>query len=296
MKTIISRKNLPATILFYGIIIACHIALNAHSASSPSIMPKDEKKVEPAMQKLLQATNEKLEREIHGLQDDNERLKTDRLNIMNEIRKTKREKEDLIKKIRLLSNEGQEREKSYLAEIEELENANEEQLENDDRLLMRIDDLEKVTGEMAVLYYELAISDAKFLKLEQMLKESEMGTGVAVTNAPVTREAEGRLHYNRGVVAYKSQQIRRAMREFRLALENNPLDADAHYNLAVIYDVIIKDRERAMGHYTRYLELNPGAPDAAKVKNYIVDLYTRNEVWGYPNCQNIGESLWPGRW
>lgn len=291
-----SRKNLSVAILLSGIILACPIALNAQSASSPSVTPKDEKPIEPAMQKLLQATNERLEREIHGLQDDNERLKIDRLNIMNEIRKTKREKEDLIKNIQLLSSEEQEREKSFLAEIEVLEKENAEQSEDADSLLIQIDDSEKATGKMAVLYDELAMSDAKCWKLERMLKEAEMGIGVAITNAPATREAEGRLHYNCGVMAYNSKKWRRATREFRLALEQNPLDADSQYNLAVIYDVVKKDREKAIEHYKRYLELNPKAPDAARVKNYIVDLYTRNEIWGYPNCQNLDEWLWPGRW
>lgn len=272
------------------------MALNAQSTLSPAVMPKDEKPIEPAMQKILQATNERLEREIHGLKDDNERLAIDRLNIMNEIRKTKREKEDLIKKIRLLSSEEQERENSFLAEIEVLEKANAEQSEYADSLLIRLDDLKKATGKMAVLHDELARSDAKCRKLEQMLKEAEMGLGLAVTNAPANRFQEARFHYNCGVMAYNSEKWRRAMREFKLALEKNPLDADSQYNLAVIYDEVKKDREKAIEHYKRYLELNPEAPDAARVKNYIVDLYTRNEVWGYPNCQNLDEWLWPGRW
>ena len=86
------------------------------------------------------------------------------------------------------------------------------------------------------------------------------------------------------------------MREFRLALEENGLDADSHYNLAVIYDVVKQDRLKAIEHYKRYLELNPEAPDATTVKNYIMDLSLLNEVWGYPNSQNIDERFWPGRW
>ncbi len=248
------------------------------------------------MRKILQATNERLEREIHGLQDDNERLKMDRLNIMNEIKKTKREKEDLVKNIRLLSGEEQEREKSFLAEIEVLETANAEQSEYADILLARINDLKKATGQMAVLYDELAKSDTKCRKLEQMLRETEAAPEPAATNAPADRFQEARFHYNSGVIAYKAGKWRRAMREFKLAAEKNPLDADSQYNLAVVYDVVKKDRPKAIEHYKRYLELNPKAPDAAQVKNYIVDLYTRNKVWGDPNCQNLDEWLWPGRW
>lgn len=295
MKANLSKWR-PAAILLSGLILAGPMALNAQSKSSPPASPKGEKTVEPAIQKLLQATNENLEREIHGLKDDNERLKTDRFNILNEIKKTKREKEELVKMIRLLSSEAQERENSFLAEIEVLETANTEQAEYADSLLMQIDDLKKATGKMAVLYDELAQADAKGRELEQMLQEADLGREPAVTNAPANRFQEARFHYNSGVMAYRSKKWRRAAREFKLALEKNPLDADSQYNLAVIYEVVNKDPVTALEHYKRYLELNPKAPDAAKVKNYIVDLYTRNEIWGYPNCQNLDEWLWPGRW
>ena len=293
MKT---HKNLLTAIILSCIILSRPGFLAAQATSSPSAMSPAAQPGEPAMQKLLQATNERLEREIHGLKDDNTRLKFDRLNIMDEIRKTKQEKANLVKKIRLLSNEEREREKSFQDEIDALEKANLEQSEYTDRLLVRINELETETETMAALHDELAQSDAKCRKLERMLKEAEMGIGIAITNAPATREAEGRLHYNLGVTAYKSRKIRKATREFRIALEKNPLDADSNYNLAIIYDVVRKDRPKAIEHYKRYLELNPGAPDAATVKNYIVDLNTRNGVWGDPNCQNLDEWLWPGRW
>ncbi len=279
-------------------ILSCLIIdiLSAQSILSPSAMPKGEKPVDPVMQKLLQANNERLEREVRGLKEDNERLQRDHVSMLNEIKKTKQEKDGLIKNIRLLSNEGQEREQSFQGEIEILEKTNMEQWENYDSLLVQIDDLEKETEKMAVLYGELARTDAKCCKLTRMLKEAELGMGAAMTDAPVTREAEGRLHYNRGVMAYKSKKIWRATREFNLALEKNPLDADAHYNLAVIYDVVKNDRPKAMEHYRSYLELNPKATDAGAVKNYIADLQAMNEIWGFPNCQNIDERFWPGRW
>lgn len=295
-KAIINhRKNPLAAILLSGLILSCSGILSAQSVSSPSAMPKDEKPMGLTMQKLLQVTNERLAQENKALKDESERLQRDRLNIMNEIKKTKQEKVDWVTKVRLLSNEGQKREEALQEEIGALENANAEQSEYNDSFLVQIDDLEKATGEMMVLYDELVRSDAKRRRLEQMLKEAEMDPGGAVATTPTSRFQEARFHYNCGVFAYKSEKWRSAMREFRLALEKDPQDADSHYNLAVIYDVVKKDRLKAIEHYKRYLELNPNAPDAAKVKNYIADLHNINEVWGYPNCQNINERLWPGR-
>jgi len=296
MKTNNAQTNLLAAVLLSGLILSCPSTLNAQSTSLPSATHNDEKTSEQAMQKLLQATNERLAHENRALVDDNERLKRDRLNIMDEIRKTKQEKASLIKKIRLLSNDEQEREKSFQEEIGALEKTNQEQSEYGDSLLVRINELENETETMTALYGELAGSDAKCRKLQRMLKEAEMGLGLAVINAPANRFQEARFHYNRGVVAYNSKKWRQAMREFKLALEKNPLDADAHFNLAMIYDVIKNEREKAIEHYLRYVELKPKSPDAATVKNYIMDLSTRNEVWGYPNCQNLDERLWPGRW
>lgn len=296
IKAIINRrKNLLAAILLCGLILSCSGILSAQSSSSPSAMLKDEKPIGVTMQKLLQATNERLAQENKALKDDSERLQRDRLNIMNEIRKTKQEKAGLMQNIRLLSKEGQEREQSFQEEIGALENAGVEQSEYSDSLLAQIDDLEKATVKMAALYDELAGSDAKCRRLEQMLQEAEMDRGLAVIDEPATRFQEARFHYNCGVFAYKSEKWHLAMREFRLALKKDPQDADSHYNLAVIYDVVKKDRLKAIEHYKRYLELNPKAPDAIKVKNYIADLYALNEVWGYPNCQNMDEWLWPGR-
>lgn len=295
VKTINRRKNLLAAILLSGLILSCAGILSAQSASSPSAMPKDEKPIGPTMQKLLQATNERLAQENKALKDDSEQLQRDRLNIMNEIRKTKQEKAGLMQNIRLLSNEGLEREKAFQEEIGALVKANVEQFEYSDSLLAQIDALEKVTGETAVLYDAWTKSDAKGRRLEQMLKEAEIDLRYAVATTPVSCSQEARFHYNGGVIAYKSKKWRSAMREFQRALEKDPLDADSHYNLAVIYDVVIKDRLKAIEHYKRYLELNPEAPDAVKVKNYIADLRALNEVWGHPNCQNIDEWFWPGR-
>ena len=76
-------------------------------------------------------------------------------------------------------------------------------------------------------------------------------------------------HYNMGVIFAKNQEYVRAAKEFEMVVELRPDDADAHYNLGLIYAEHIPDRNKAMGFFRRYLDINPGASDATWVRQYI---------------------------
>jgi chromosome segregation ATPase len=77
------------------------------------------------------------------------------------------------------------------------------------------------------------------------------------------------MHYNLGVLLTKNQQYYQAASEFRKVLELRPDDGEAHYNLGVIYAEHLPDREKAVVHFRRYLEIHPRAQDAGWVKQYI---------------------------
>ncbi len=55
-------------------------------------------------------------------------------------------------------------------------------------------------------------------------------------------------------------------------------DPDTHYNLGVLYDDYMKDREKALYHYQKYLAINPKAADAKKVETYILSLELEQKV------------------
>lgn len=76
-------------------------------------------------------------------------------------------------------------------------------------------------------------------------------------------------HYNMGVLFTKKDDYTRAVKEFHKVVELRPADADALYNLGVIYAEHLPDRERATTYFRRYLQLNPSAKDASWVKQYI---------------------------
>ena len=48
-----------------------------------------------------------------------------------------------------------------------------------------------------------------------------------------------------------------------------PDDAHLHYNLAVLYDEQIRDKQKAIHHYRSYVNLAPEAEDIPKVMYWI---------------------------
>ena len=60
-----------------------------------------------------------------------------------------------------------------------------------------------------------------------------------------------------------------ARREFEALLKDDPNYAPAHYGLAVLLDDQRGDRRRAAEHYRRYLALDPQAPDADRVRQWL---------------------------
>lgn len=112
--------------------------------------------------------------------------------------------------------------------------------------------------------------------------------GAAVPASPVTRDVmavmdelsrtqkqmaqdEGQVHYNRGNKFFHSGQYVEAAKEYRLAVEKYPENANAHFNLAYVSGEFIKDFETAVKHYRLYLMLNPMASDESLVKEKIIE-------------------------
>jgi Tfp pilus assembly protein PilF len=67
----------------------------------------------------------------------------------------------------------------------------------------------------------------------------------------------------------RAGQAENARREFEAILAARPDYAPAHYGLALLYDDQLRDRERAIEHYRRYLALAPDAADAGRVRDWL---------------------------
>ncbi len=85
---------------------------------------------------------------------------------------------------------------------------------------------------------------------------------------PLRKELED-AHYDLGVMLQEQERFDDAIKEYEKVLQINSDDADAHYNLALIYDAHQNDPQRAIEHYQKYLELAPHDPQADGVRDSI---------------------------
>ena len=71
-------------------------------------------------------------------------------------------------------------------------------------------------------------------------------------------------HYNLAVAYTTAKLYAEAIDAYETALKFDPNNADAHYNLGLLYSNIKDDPLKAEEHYKKYLELNPDADDVPK--------------------------------
>jgi len=111
--------------------------------------------------------------------------------------------------------------------------------------------LEKTAQELPVKFAELAREN------KVLIKETAL------------------MHYNLGVFYTKNKEYARATAEFEKAIELNPDDPYAYYNLGYIYAEYAVDRPRAVDNFRKFLSLiKTDDKDADWVKKYILTWQT----------------------
>ncbi|MBU1998297.1 MAG: tetratricopeptide repeat protein [Candidatus Omnitrophota bacterium] len=120
-----------------------------------------------------------------------------------------------------------------------------------DNALVKNRQLEKKASEMPSRFAELAREN------KVLVKETAL------------------MHYNLGVFYIEKKQFEHAVRELEKAVELNPGDAYAHYNLGYVYAEQVVDRDKAIDHFRKYLRLAKSEDkDLDWVKNYILTWQT----------------------
>jgi tetratricopeptide (TPR) repeat protein len=109
---------------------------------------------------------------------------------------------------------------------------------------------------------ELAAARAEVKRLQDIAKRI----------VEANRREKKDMHYNIACVFRAGKFLDRAEEEFKKALAIDPDDAAIHFNLGILYDEDLKNTRRAREHYTRFLELAPEDPDAAKVREWLSSL------------------------
>jgi lipoprotein NlpI len=149
-------------------------------------------------------------------------------------------------------------------------------------------------NEMGVQYLTLGEADkaaeafAKALKLAPENFIARLNYGIALLNLKKFAEAEKQLHqalqknataptahYYVALALMKQQEFEAAEAEFQISIKNsNDRIATAHKYLGGIY-WRNKQYGRAADELTRYIALDPKAPDAAKIRDTIKDLRSK---------------------
>jgi Tfp pilus assembly protein PilF len=65
--------------------------------------------------------------------------------------------------------------------------------------------------------------------------------------------ANAQAHNLRAQISLKNGEIKLALKHYQRAVELDPQYANAHYNLALLYDIYLRDIELALRHYQQYL-------------------------------------------
>lgn len=84
--------------------------------------------------------------------------------------------------------------------------------------------------------------------------------------------------FNLGVLYSQLGNVDDAIRLYLRLIRVEPNNAQAHYNLAVLYDNQAENNQKAIHHYNRYLELEPETPKKAQIKERIRRLQTYTRI------------------
>jgi chromosome segregation ATPase len=168
-----------------------------------------------------------------------------------------------------------------LTEAKEREDEYKELIE---RLVPKVETLEKQVTELAQERQDLANrlllrdEDLQALKVELERREHRLAKAERVADVlekartEVLRAGDREklnMHYNMASVYAREGKFTEAENEYLQALRIDPTDADVHYNLGILYDDEMKQSEKAMVHYRRYLQLNPHGLDADRVRTWL---------------------------
>ncbi len=79
-----------------------------------------------------------------------------------------------------------------------------------------------------------------------------------------------------GIVRRHAGEFDKARKAYDKALDLDPVYADAHLNLGILYDLYLWKPDAALRHYKQYLDLQKNGDD--KVQKWVVDLARRQST------------------
>lgn len=153
-------------------------------------------------------------------------------------------------------------------QVKDVETKLKESAQKNQELLTKLDESSLKLDESRLMVIKLKLEKGEENnQLNPMSQEDEQ-----------FRKEALKFHYNAGFAYDQDQQFELALIEYEKALEAVPDDADAHYNLAILYDKYLVDKRKAIEHYHAYLRFCPDVQDAVKV-NYWINEAKKELKW-----------------
>lgn len=229
----------------------------------------------------------KFKDDIKRLKDDVKRLQDENKGLKDEIIQLKQTKDEILKEKDLINEAYEKILRTNIPEetdkkIKSLELENKELSDNIKKIQGEFEKLKKTESNKSAELNELRNKLAELNKdyreavkknrtLEQkLIAQPAKFTELARQNKALIKETT-HMHYNLGVFYTKNKDYPRAISEFEKALELNPDDAYAHYNLGYIYAEYVVNRPKSIDHFKRYLDLvKSDDKDVDWVKRYIL--------------------------
>ncbi|MBM3245339.1 MAG: tetratricopeptide repeat protein [Candidatus Omnitrophica bacterium] len=110
-------------------------------------------------------------------------------------------------------------------------------------------------------------------KEKETLEKQRKELAAKISSLTATLKKERALfNYNLGVAYTQAKFYEDALEAYGKALKVDPGMAEAHYNLALLYESVEQDYELAIQHYSKYLELAKDSSDREEAKEAIARL------------------------
>lgn len=185
-------------------------------------------------QEQLSLENEQLKKAL-----EEEKLKSSTAAWQQEQKKIEKENRDLKNELKHVQAQGTQADKTSEKFKRELSSSHQEAAELKKKLEKLHKDYASLLEKNKTLQRGYQEAPGKFAELARQ-------------NKALIKQAAN-MHYNLGVFYTKNKQYSRAIAEFEKAVELNPEDAHAHFNLGYIYAEYVENRGRAVEHFRKYL-------------------------------------------
>jgi len=211
-----------------------------------------------------------LEKTILQLQRKSEadQEQIDKLNRLLEGSEISAVKDELKEKERIFLKQKAEFEKMIQTANSDRENVQSHSVQKESRIYSLEMELADVTQK-----YENALEENRSLRARFETANRQLLDVAREKDKAIKETAD--MHYNLGVFYIDQKNFERATVEFEKAVEWRPEDALSHYNLGLIYSEHLRDEEKAITNFQRYLDLQPEAKD----RNYVEGLMKTVTYW-----------------